>query len=82
MKNNRTKMFVPSNFTVGKVDSFRLLNCMVFEESACNEQSFNLFKHNFTGTEIYEEWDVYIETSKAEFLDKLDNAITGEELLV
>jgi hypothetical protein len=80
----RKAMFVPSNFTVENVSKLHFIDCATFENSKANDRVYNCFKHTFTGEEEFngDEWDVYLEDSKAKFLDKLEASITGEEQLL
>lgn len=71
---SRTRVFIPSNFTVdrSKFINLSINRKNIFDASRINDRSYHIFKDNLTGEEDLSQCDVYIEDNIAVFLDKLD----------
>ncbi len=79
---SRPKMYVPSSFIVEDVKRLEFSDCKTFELKQANERSYNLLKSSFKGNETIVGWDIYLEDTRAVFLDKLNSAINNEERIL
>lgn len=76
------KMFVPSNFTVGKNLKLDMKDCrlIMYDEKECTV--VNLFKNHFEGDLKYEGWDIYTQDEPVVFIDKLEFYTNNEERMI
>lgn len=69
-------MFVPSNFTVAPNTTVIFKDCELRNRQGFEWLEVNCFKDHFAGNETLEDWEIWIEDSPVEFLDKIE-AYTG-----
>ncbi|MEX3625134.1 hypothetical protein [Viridibacillus arvi] len=79
---SKMTIFVPSNFTVEEGSTVQMTRTEIIKKQVWNAQSCNVYKHNFKGSEHFEDCIIYTEDSPVEFVDKLESYITkGDRLL-
>ncbi len=69
-------MFIPSGFTVEPNTTVTFKGCTLRNKQPFEWLSVNCFKDHFAGIEVLEDWEIWIEDSAVEFLDKIE-AYTG-----
>ncbi|MGH0831226.1 hypothetical protein ACQVTX_23410 [Bacillus pretiosus] len=73
---SKKRMFIPSNFTVAPNTTVTFKGCTLRNRQGFEWLEVNCFKDHFAGNEVLEDWEIWIEDSAVEFLDKIE-AYTG-----